>query len=168
MPQVFQDNRGLFVKTFHQELFAAQGLNTSFAEEFYSISYRGVLRGLHFQVPPKEMVKLVYCVEGAALDVLVDLRIGSPNYGQHVMCELSAEKANMVYMPPGIAHGFYARTERVVMIYKCSVVYSPDHDTGILWNSVGIPWPDQDPVISERDKQFVGFDRFKSGFRYER
>jgi dTDP-4-dehydrorhamnose 3,5-epimerase len=166
-PQVFKDHRGLFVKTFHTELFAARGLNTAYTEEFYSLSYQGVLRGLHFQLPPKDLIKLVYAASGAAFDVLVDLRVGSPAYGRHVVCELSAEKANMVYVPSGVAHGFYARSAQVLMMYKVSAVYSTEHDTGILWNSLDIPWPDQKPVISERDAVFARFENFVSPFRYE-
>lgn len=166
IPQVFKDQRGVFVKTFHEEQFASRGLQTTFAEEFYSLSYQGVLRGLHFQVPPRDLVKLVYCVSGAALDVVVDIRVGSPTFGRHAVCELSAEKANMVYIPSGLAHGFYARTTQVLMMYKVSAVYSPEHDAGILWSSLDIPWPDQAPVISERDANFVQFAEFKSPFRY--
>jgi dTDP-4-dehydrorhamnose 3,5-epimerase len=166
VPQIFQDNRGLFVKTFHEELFSAQGLITTFAEEFYSLSHKGVLRGFHFQVPPKDLVKLVYCVMGATFDVLVDLRVGSPTFGRHAVCELSAEKANMIYIPSGLAHGFYAKTSQVLMMYKVSAVYSSEHDSGILWNSLNIPWPDHAPLISERDKSFLPFAKFVSPFRY--
>lgn len=166
IPTVFKDNRGLFVKTYHEEIFAAQGLNTSFREEFYSISLQGVLRGLHFQLPPKDLIKMVYAVHGAACDVLVDLRVGSPTYGEHAICELSAEKANMVYIPSGIAHGFYARTPQVTMMYKVSAVYSPEHDTGILWNSLNIPWPDSAPLVSGRDGALPSFADFESPFRF--
>lgn len=165
-PSVFQDNRGLFVKTFHEGLFASKGLVTSFTEEFYSLSHKGVLRGLHFQLPPKDLVKLVYCISGAAFDVMVDLRCGSPTFGQHAVCELSAEKANMVYIPSGIAHGFYARTPQTLMIYKVSAVYSAGHDSGIRWDSLDIPWPDQEPIISERDSNFAPFSEFVSPFQY--
>lgn len=165
-PQIFRDHRGLFVKTFHAELFASHGLNTAYTEEFYSLSHHGVLRGLHFQLPPKDLVKLVYAASGVVLDVLVDLRVGSPAYGRYAVCELSAEKGNMVYVPSGIAHGFYALSEQVLMMYKVSAVYSAEHDTGILWDSLDIPWPDMSPVISERDSSFVRFEDFTSPFRY--
>ncbi len=166
-PVVFKDHRGLFVKTFHEEIFSAHGLTTTFAEEFYSLSRQGVLRGLHFQLPPKDLTKVVYAVHGSAFDVLVDLRVGSPTFGCHEICELSAGKANMVYIPSGIAHGFYARTPELIMMYKVSSVYSQEHDSGILWNSLDIPWPDGNPVISERDRGFAPLAEFKSPFRFE-
>lgn len=167
-PDVFEDQRGLFVKTFHSELFSSRGLVAEFAEDFYSLSHQGVVRGLHFQLPPKDLVKLVYSVSGTAFDVLVDLRVGSPAYGQHVVCELSAEKANMVYVPSGVAHGFYAMTPHVLMMYKVSAVYSAEHDTGILWNSLDIPWPDRSPLLSERDRSLIAFEDFISPFSYAR
>jgi len=158
------DRRGSFVKTFHKNVFSGLGLETSFSEEFYSVSKRGVLRGLHFQVPPQECVKLVYCVEGCVFDAVVDLRKNSRTYGKYEVFELDAEKANMLYIPPGLAHGFYVLSEQAIMVYKVSTVYSPEHDTGILWNSVGIPWPDNTPIISERDNRFIEFKQFKSPF----
>jgi dTDP-4-dehydrorhamnose 3,5-epimerase len=167
-PPAFKDRRGLFVKTFHEELFAARGLNTTFTEEFYSVSHQGVLRGLHFQLPPKDLIKLVYAVSGAAFDVLVDLRVGSPTYGRYDTCELSDEKANMVYVPSGVAHGFYARSSQVIMIYKVSAVHSPEYDSGIYWNSLDIPWPDRNPLLSERDGNLIPFVEFESPFRYEK
>ena len=165
-PQILKDHRGDFIKTLHQEIFENHGLQTHFAEEYYSISRKGVLRGLHFQTPPHEHTKLVYCVAGAVLDAIVDLRLGSPAFGQFAIFELNAEKANMLYIPPGLAHGFYARTENVTMMYKVSTVYSPRHDGGIRWNSANIPWPDDQPILSGRDATFPGLSEFKSPFQF--
>ncbi len=130
-PQIFKDERGMFVKTFHKDVFKEHGLETGFVEEYYSFSCKGVLRGLHFQLPPKDHVKLVYCVSGEVLDAVVDLRVGSPTYGQFELFEVSAEKANMIYIPKGLAHGFYVESENAIMMYKVTTVYSPDHDTGL-------------------------------------
>lgn len=165
--RTLEDERGLFVKTFHRPAFEEHGLETDWREEYYSVSRRGVLRGLHFQLPPHEHAKLVYCTSGAVLDAVLDLRVGSPTFGRHALFELSAEKANMIYIPKGLAHGFYAVSDMATMMYKVSTVYAPEADAGILWNSAGIPWPDSDPVISVRDRGFPGFQEFTDNpFRY--
>lgn len=166
-PKVMGDERGRFVKVFHEQAFSAQGLETKFAEEYYSVSHKNVIRGLHFQLPPMDHVKMVYCVAGEVLDVVVDLRVGSPTYGQHAMFELSAAKANSIYIPKGMAHGFCVLSEQAIMVYKVSTVYSPAQDAGILWNSVGIQWPITDALMSVRDQGFPTFEQFKSPFKYE-
>jgi dTDP-4-dehydrorhamnose 3,5-epimerase len=156
-PNVFRDERGSFVKTFHHEMFRAHGLETDWREEYYSVSRKGVLRGMHFQLPPHDHAKLVYCPDGTVLDAVVDLRGDSATYGRHVLTELNSEKANMLYITKGLAHGFYVMSESATMMYKVSTVYAPDHDAGILWNSLGIAWPDVAPVMSERDRAFPEF-----------
>jgi dTDP-4-dehydrorhamnose 3,5-epimerase len=166
-PHVFDDERGRFVKIFHEGLFAERGLCTGFAEEFYSRSHRGVIRGLHFQVPPQDHVKLVYCVEGRVLDVVVDLRCASATFGQHALFELSAAKANAVYIPRGLAHGFFTFSDEATVVYKVSTVHSPQYDAGIRWDSVGIEWPVSDPIVSIRDAALPAMADFDSPFRYE-
>jgi len=163
-PRIISDDRGVFVKTFHEEEFRQHGLNTEWKEEYYSVSHRGVLRGLHFQLPPHDHEKMVFCTVGVVLDVVVDLRRGSSSYGQYVLLELSAEKGNMLYIPRGLAHGFYVVSETATMMYKVSSVYSPEHDAGILWNSAEILWPDKSPSISQRDSRLPDFARFISPF----
>ena len=155
LPKKFDDARGRFVKVFHVQTFTKLGLETNFAEEYYSVSHKNVIRGMHFQLPPMDHVKIVYCV---------DLRVGSPTYGQHVVFELCASKANSIYIPKGMAHGFFARSDEAIMVYKVSSVYSPEHDAGILWNSVGIPWPRMAPLLSARDKRFPSIENFNSPF----
>jgi len=167
-PQIFEDKRGRFVKTFHKDIFLELGFETSFSEDYYSISEKGVLRGLHFQIPPYEHTKLVYCVEGRVFDGVLDLRRNSPTYRKYDTFELEADKANMLYIPPGLAHGILILSEWAIMIYKVSTVYSPEHDTGILWNSTGIPWPDKNPIVSNRDQGFQMFDDFKSPFYFNK
>lgn len=163
-PSVHKDERGIFVKTFHCEEFKEHGLETDFKEEYYSVSRKNVLRGLHFQRPPHDHVKLVYCVCGEVFDAVLDLRKNSPTYGKYAAFEISAAKGNMLYVPKGLAHGFYALSDGAVMMYKVSTVYSPMHDSGILWNSVGIPWPTDRPIISRRDSLFEPFSAIASIF----
>nr|MDA8101138.1 dTDP-4-dehydrorhamnose 3,5-epimerase [Nitrospiraceae bacterium] len=165
-PRVMLDERGSFVKTFHQGMFSDQGLETRFAEEYYSRSRRGVLRGLHFQMPPHDHIKMVYCVSGSVLDVVVDLRKGSPAYGRHVQIELTADKANMLYIPRGLAHGFFVTGDHAIMLYNVTTVYAPEHDSGIRWDSAGIPWPSTTPIISKRDGAFPSLADFTSPFTF--
>jgi dTDP-4-dehydrorhamnose 3,5-epimerase len=166
-PKIIGDARGRFVKIFHEPSYAALGLETNFVEEYYSVSHKNVIRGLHFQVPPMDHVKMVYCLEGHALDVVLDLRLGSPTYGQFEMFELNAINSSSIYIPKGMAHGFCALSENTIMVYKVSSVYSPAHDAGVLWNSAEIPWPKDDVMLSARDQTFPPLDKFVSPFRYE-
>jgi dTDP-4-dehydrorhamnose 3,5-epimerase len=166
-PKVFDDARGRFVKVFHTQAFKAHGLQSTFDEEYYSISNNNVVRGMHFQLPPMDHVKVVYCVQGAVLDVVTDLRVGSPTYGRTDVIELSSAKANSIYIPKGMAHGFCSLCDNSIMVYKASSVYSPELDTGILWNSLGVEWPTTQAIVSERDQNFKPLDKFVSPFRYE-
>lgn len=151
--QVRRDTRGCFVKVFHATWFKAHGLRTDFVEQYYSVSRRGVLRGLHFQKPPAQHAKLVFCIQGKVLDAAVDLRPQSPSYGHHVLRQLSAERANMLYIPEGLAHGFYVLSESATLVYAVTSTYDPACDTGIHWNSAGIIWPDKHPAVSQRDEK---------------
>ncbi len=167
IPDIFEDNRGRFVKIFHHDLFKDKGLNTHFAEEYYTVSNQGVLRGLHFQKPPMQHTKMVYCVSGEVMDAVVDLRIGSPTFGRYELFTLDAKLANIIYIPPGLAHGFYVTSQCARLVYKVSTVYSPEHDAGILWNSAGIPWPEGSPTLSSRDCTFPLLADFESPFHYQ-
>lgn len=167
-PNIFVDKRGEFVKTFHHDLFKEYQLETQFVEQYYSVSCRGVLRGLHFQIPPKEHVKLVYCPVGEIMDVVVDLRKDSPTYGQFESLDISAEKKNMVYIPKGMAHGFLVKSEIAIVVCSLSTVFSPEHDGGIRWNSLKISWPDLSLILSEKDKELPIFSEFISPFHYAR
>lgn len=166
IPNVFKDERGLFVKIFHEEQFKEEGLVTHFAEEYYSLSHKGVLRGLHFQTPPMDHAKMVYCVSGEVVDAVLDLRVGSPSYGKYELFDLNSEKRNMIYIPSGMAHGFYVKSESALLMYKVTTVYSPDNDSGILWNSAGVLWGDDNPQISKRDSSLPSLVNFKSPFQY--
>ncbi len=167
LPTVRGDARGRFVKVFHEESFAAAGLATGFAEQYSSRSRRGVLRGLHFQEPPFDHDKLVYCVAGTVLDVAVDLRLGSPTYGQHAMLELSAEAGNIVFVPRGLAHGVLALSEGAIIVNNTTTVYAPEADAGIAWNSAGIEWPETSPILSQRDAALPPLAEYESPFRYD-
>lgn len=164
--RILQDNRGRFVKVFHEHAYIKLGLETSFAEEYYSCSHRGVIRGMHFQTPPTDHMKMVYCVQGEVFDVVLDLRVGSPTYGNIATFKLSAEKGNCIYIPSGLAHGFCTISDMATMIYKVSSVYSPANDSGLLWSSIGADWPIKDPIVSSRDAEFQMLIDFKSPFVY--
>jgi len=163
-PPVFTDDRGTFVKTFIQDEFTSHGLVAGFAEEYFTVSIRNVLRGLHFQTPPFDHYKIVSCLAGRVLDAVVDLRVGSPAFGRHELFELDAAQRKILYLPPGVAHGFYAVTDQALMTYKVTTAYSSAHDSGVLWSSAGIPWPCTQPVISARDAGFQSLDVFESPF----
>lgn len=163
----FEDERGLFLKVFEEELFKELELETNFVEDFFSISKKNVIRGLHFQVPPMDHVKLVYCSFGKILDLVVDLRIGSLTYGKYQTFELSPESGFVLYIPKGIAHGFLTLSDIAVVNYKVSTKYSPEHDTGILWSSIGFDWPVNRPIVSKRDNSFPTLHEYKSPFFYE-
>jgi len=165
-PSIFDDQRGRFVKVFHQEEFMSLGLETNFKEEYYSHSQRGVIRGMHFQTPPSDHVKLVYCVQGEVQDVILDLRKGSPTYGQTDSITLSAEQGNYLYIPKGLAHGFCTTSTIATLVYKVSTVYDPQHDSGILWNSFGFAWPNLESVMSARDSSLIPLSSFDSPFVY--
>ncbi len=166
LPKVFKDARGSFVKPFHAPAFEQLGLESAFVEDFYTVSHQHVVRGLHFQKPPADHVKLVYCVQGEVLDAVVDLRVGSSSYGQYALFQLSAETANSVYIPKGMAHGFCVTSAQATLAYKVTTVHSVQHDSGILWHSAGIPWPVTQPQVSERDGGLCPLNQFQSPFQY--
>ncbi len=165
-PRVFVDARGTFVKTFHRPSLADLGIALDFAEEYYSISGPGVLRGLHFQTPPHDHAKMVYCVEGEILDAVVDLRRGSPTFGQFATFVLSGRDAGILCVPSGLAHGFLVKQGPAIVMYKVSTVYAPEHDKGILWSSAGVPWGVENPVLSARDASFPPLRDYASPFQY--
>jgi dTDP-4-dehydrorhamnose 3,5-epimerase len=167
-PVAYRDARGSFVKHFSEGQFKALGLEACFREEFYSKSVAGVLRGLHFMAPPHDQVKIVTCLYGRVLDAVVDLRIGSPSFGKYVLTELNDQSCNMIYMEKGMAHGFYVPSGEAVVLYRVSTQHSPEHDRGIRWDSVGIPWPASNPVVSARDAALPAFEIFESPFEFPR
>jgi dTDP-4-dehydrorhamnose 3,5-epimerase len=163
----FRDHRGLFVKSFQRSAFEQRGLECDFTESFYTESGENVLRGMHFQVPPADHAKLVYCMSGAIHDIALDLRVGSPTYGEHEAYDLSAEHSNAAYLPRGMAHGFFVRSAPAVVVYEVTSEHSPTHDTGIRWDSFGAHWPQSAPVVSVRDEGLIPFAQFESPFRFD-
>jgi dTDP-4-dehydrorhamnose 3,5-epimerase len=163
----FRDYRGLFVKSLQRSAFAQRGLECDFAESFYTESGENVLRGMHFQTPPAGHAKLVYCISGAICDIALDLRIGSPTFGEHEVYRLSAEERRAIYLPRGIAHGFWVESAPSVVVYQVTSEHSPAHDRGIHWNSFGATWPQSAPVVSARDQALMPFAQFKSPFQFE-
>jgi dTDP-4-dehydrorhamnose 3,5-epimerase/CDP-3, 6-dideoxy-D-glycero-D-glycero-4-hexulose-5-epimerase len=159
----FEDIRGVFVKTYSRSRFAKLSIDTEFPEEFFSVSNARVIRGMHFQIPPYDHVKLVQCLSGRVLDVLLDLRAG-PHYGQVESVELDARKPALLLIPKGIAHGFCSLEHGSLMMYKTSTEHQPSHDRGIRWDSFGFQWPVQQPIISDRDRDHLAFSDFKSIF----
>lgn len=163
-PRIFSDTRGRFVKPLVASQLHAHGLRTDFVEQYHSTSGSGVIRGMHFQTPPHEHAKLVYCAFGAVTDVLLDLRRQSPTYGLAVSLPLTAESGDALYLAAGIAHGFVAIAEPALMIYNTTSEYAPWHDSGVRWDSFGFDWGIVSPVISERDRGFPALADFASPF----
>jgi dTDP-4-dehydrorhamnose 3,5-epimerase len=161
---VADDVRGRFVKFFHAPTYEACGLRHDFAEAFCTTSRSRVLRGMHFQVPPRAHAKLVWCVAGRMLDVLLDLRRGSSTFGEHIVLELNESVPRGIYIPPGIAHGFYTLDEPGVLTYLVTSAHSAHHDRGIRWDSFGMTWPDAEPIVSKRDAALPGVNEFASPF----
>lgn len=151
-PKVFGDPRGFFVETYREEIMQEAGIDHAFIQDNHSRSRRGVLRGLHYQLVQPQG-KLVRVSSGAVFDVAVDVRKGSPNFGQWYGTVLDDSSLRMMYVPPGFAHGFVVLSETVDFLYKCTDYYHPASEQGILWNDpeIGIEWPIDDVVLSEKD-----------------
>jgi dTDP-4-dehydrorhamnose 3,5-epimerase len=154
-PRVFPDPRGFFLESYNSEAWRSAGIETVFVQDNHSKSTRGTLRGLHFQLPPAAQVKAVRVVRGAVWDVVVDIRVGSPTFGQWVGVELTAENFRQVYVPTGFAHGFCVLSDEAEILYKTSAVYSPMHERGIAWNEpqLAVAWPVAEPLLSDRDRR---------------
>ncbi|AEF53543.1 dTDP-4-dehydrorhamnose 3,5-epimerase [Marinomonas posidonica] len=159
----FEDQRGVFIKTFHEGVFKEYGLEADFKESFFSISKKDVLRGMHFQMPPHDHEKLVYVTCGEILDVAVDIREDSLTYGQYFSTILSQENAKSLYIGKGYAHGFLTLSENATVVYLTSTVHSPENDTGIHWDSFGFDWHVKKPIVSERDASFQKISYAKIG-----
>lgn len=155
-PRLFGDDRGWFMETYQRSEFEANGIRLPFPQDNHSRSAaRHVLRGLHYQTDPAAQGKLVRCVVGAVYDVAVDIRPGSPTYRRWTATELSAENHQMVWIPPGFAHGFCTLTEVSEVLYKATAEYSPAHDRAIRWNdpALSVHWPTASPILSAKDAQ---------------
>lgn len=160
----FADNRGIFVKTFHETTLAEAGIHFTLKESYFSLSHKNVIRGMHFQLSPHQHSKIVFCPKGAILDVIVDLRKDSPTFGQFHAEELSENNHLAYYIPEGFAHGFKALTDDAMTYYLVSSEYHKQSDTGIRWDSFGFDWHCDNPIISDRDKSFATLKDFQSPF----
>ena len=169
-PKVFKDARGYFFESFSQREFEEKVRKINFVQDNESMSSYGVMRGLHFQRPPFTQSKLVRCVKGRVLDVAVDIRKGSPTYGQHVAVELTEDNHRQFFVPRGFAHGFAVLSETAVFQYKCDNFYAPEADGGISIKdeSLGIDWmiPTENAILSDKDIKHVCLKDFDSPFDY--
>ena len=165
-PTVYEDNRGYFFESWNKSLFKKNGLDINFIQDNQSLSSKGVIRGLHFQNPPYEQGKLVRVIQGSVLDVAVDIRKKSPNYGKYVSIILSGKERNMFWIPPGFAHGFATLEDNTIFSYKCSGVYNKKSEGSLLWNDpdLNIDWKINNPIISKKDQQSKKFTNFKTHF----
>ncbi len=171
-PKRFSDDRGWFSETYNSDKYAAIGVDSQFRQDNHSLSRsRLVLRGLHFQTPPRGQAKLVRCVRGRIWDVAVDIRDGSPTYGRWVAAELSPENGHQLYLPVGFAHGFLTLEPDTEVEYKVTDFYAPECDGGLIWNdpALGIAWPldGGQPVLSEKDARLLTLAEFRSPFPYD-
>ncbi|HML33326.1 dTDP-4-dehydrorhamnose 3,5-epimerase [Sporomusa sphaeroides] len=154
-PAVYEDSRGFFLETWNSAQYVQAGITANFVQDNLSLSSKGVLRGLHYQ-QPNPQGKLVYVLQGEVFDVAVDIRYGSPTFGQWVGVLLSALNRRQLYIPEGFAHGFCAVSDTVLFAYKCTAFYSPASEKGVCWNDPGlnITWPVSEPILSDKDKQY--------------
>ncbi len=169
-PKVFKDNRGFFMESFNHKTFSELGLNFNFIQDNHSLSVgKDVIRGLHYQLNPRAQTKLVRVITGAIYDVAVDIRLGSPTYGQWVGVTLTEENHRMLLVPKGFAHGFCTLTDNTHVQYKVDEYYSVENDKGILWNdpTLGIEWPTLTPILSEKDTEQPMFKDAEINFTYK-
>lgn len=160
----FLDQRGEFVKTIHKETFLNEGLEYIFNESFYSVSNKNVIRGMHFQVPPEDHAKLVYVVTGSIIDVVLDIRNDSPNFGEFFSIELSAKNRKGIYIGKGFAHGFLALEDNTTVEYHTSTSQNRECEAGIKFDSFGYDWEVKEPILSIRDLAFQNFSDIESPF----
>lgn len=168
-PQRFGDARGFFSESWNRKVLGAHGIALDFVQDNHSVSVSpGTLRGLHFQSPPHAQDKLVRCGRGALFDVVVDIRRGSPTYGQWAGADLTAENGKQLLVPQGFLHGFVTREPDTEICYKCTDYYAPDCDGAVRWDSCGIDWSLQgDPILSDKDRTAQALADFDSPFFWE-
>jgi dTDP-4-dehydrorhamnose 3,5-epimerase len=166
IPTKFHDDRGHFYESYNQPRFAANGITENFVQDNYSYSTAGVIRGLHFQKEPHGQGKLVRCMTGKVMDVVVDLRKSSPTFGQHGTYILDAEIGNMLYVPIGFAHGFVALTD-AIFVYKCTDFWNKEAESGLRWNdpTLNIAWGVENPIVSDKDQILPLFDPKETIFK---
>jgi dTDP-4-dehydrorhamnose 3,5-epimerase len=161
----FRDSRGFFTERFRRSAYQEAGIPDSFAQDNWARSQKGVLRGLHYQLPPAAQGKLVGVTQGRIWDVAVDIRVGSPTFGTWVGAELDDESGDLLWIPPGFAHGYQVLSPRADVVYKVTAEYDPALDRGIRWDDpdLGIRWPLSDPVLSGRDQELPSLQEAELG-----
>lgn len=159
------DTRGSFTKLFNESQFKAHDIQFVFKEQFISVSKKFVLRGMHFQMPPFDQDKLITCLNGSFIDVLIDLRVDSPSFEKIDYFELNKISCKSVFVPKGLAHGFLSLSNDSMMLYNTSSLHNEAYDKGIKWNSFGFNWPCKEPIISMRDNKHPLYEDFKSPFK---
>ncbi len=169
-PKVFEDSRGYFFESYNESTFSQQGIDLKFVQDNQSSSSYGVIRGLHYQLSPHAQTKLVRVLSGTILDIAVDIRKGSPTFGQSFSIELSAENKKQLFIPHGFAHGFSVLSEKAEVLYKCDAFYSKESEGGIIYNdaTLNIDWkiPADQAIISEKDLQLPSFAECKNNFQF--
>ncbi len=163
-PGSFIDSRGSFTKFFSQAVFNELDLSLDIQEQFYTFSKKDVIRGMHFQTPPFDHEKLVTCVQGRVLDVVLDLRKSSINYGKFESCIMDARNNSILFIPKGFAHGFLSLEDNTCLMYSVTSQYAPNNDKGIMWDSFGFEWPCDNPIVSQRDLNHIKLSDYHSTF----
>ena len=163
-PKVFGDHRGYFFESYSKKVLQEHGVNYEFVQDNISKSKKGTVRGLHYQIGEKAQGKLCQVIQGSVIDVAVDIRFGSPTFGKYVMCELNDIDHNLIWVPPGFAHGFCVTSDEAIFHYKCTEFYSPKDERAILYNDedLNISWNISEPLVSEKDlvaKKFKDIDK---------
>jgi len=165
--QRYRDERGFFQESYRASAFADAGIAAHFVQDNLARSSKGVLRGLHYQIPPAAQGKLVGTMSGSIFDVAVDLRVGSESYGKWVGATLDADAGQLLWIPPGFAHGYAVLSDVADVYYKCTEEYRPELDRGVLWNdpAIGVEWPLSDPVVSDKDRVQPSLEDCDNPFR---
>jgi len=168
-PNLLSDNRGFFYESFKESDFLSYGIRDKFVQDNFSHSVRDVIRGLHYQNPPRSQAKLITAIKGKIFDVVVDIRKNSPTYGKWASEILSEDNHRLLYVPEGFAHGFCVLSEQSDVFYKVSNEYSPKHEQGIIWNdhTINISWPIEKPIISDKDNQLPSLENSNNDFIYQ-
>ncbi|MBA3348953.1 MAG: dTDP-4-dehydrorhamnose 3,5-epimerase [Actinobacteria bacterium] len=167
--RAFDDERGFFMETYQRTAFSEADIPGPFVQDNYSHSTRGVFRGLHYQNPPMAQGKLVQAISGEILDVAVDIRKGSPTFGEYVTATLSHKNHRLLFVPAGFAHGFCSLSDEADVVYKVTNEYSPQHDRGILWSdpAIGLDLPIAEPLLSQKDRELPMLGDADNGFDWE-
>ncbi|MCT7489209.1 dTDP-4-dehydrorhamnose 3,5-epimerase family protein [Aliarcobacter cryaerophilus] len=163
-PKIFEDSRGKFIKTFTNDFFIENNLDINIKETYYSISHKDVIRGMHFQTPPYEHIKLVYVPAGKIIDVVLDIRKNSSTFREYFSCELSSENGKVLIIPKGLAHGFKSLEDNTNVTYMQTSCYVPNNDCGIRYDSFEFDWECISPKLSDRDKSFPTLKEFDTPF----